>query len=181
MHSMLLDHIAAALEHARYEFLDDAEYGKAPELPEVSPTGRTLEECRRSPAGVLDERRVNGSGAGSRPPRLPEHRLRPLFLSRHIRSTPALTSQTSALNARDDRLSREPPAQSPDSVPTARDRGYGPGAHPTSGDAGRTRTSRTPAGSPHSAHLPASGAGSTMPVELEEISTKWTHPLKETT
>ena len=128
MHSMLLDHIAAALEHARYEFLDDAEYGKAPELPEVSPTGRTLEECRRSPAGVLDERRVNGSGAGSRLPRLPEHRLRPLFLSRHIRSTPALTSQTSALNARDDRLSREPPAQSPDSVPTARDRGYGPGA-----------------------------------------------------
>ena len=149
-----------------------------PGTPEIS-TGRTS-RSRRNPA-TLDERRVNGSGAGSRPPRLPEHRLRPLFLSRHIRSTPALTSQTSALNARDDRLSREPPAQSPDSVPTARDRGYGPGAHPTSGDAGRTRTSRTPAGSPHSAHLPASGAGSTMPVELEEISTKWTHPLKETT
>ncbi len=48
VHSMILEYIAAALEHARYKLLDDAEYGKVPELPGVPPTGRTLDECRRN-------------------------------------------------------------------------------------------------------------------------------------
>lgn len=95
MHSMLLDHITAALEPARYKFLDDAEYGKVPEPPGASPASRTLEECRRSPAGVLDERRVNGSGAGSRPPRLPaaSWERSPGWIPEHrIRSPPGIAS-----------------------------------------------------------------------------------------
>jgi hypothetical protein len=92
---MLLDHITAALEPARYKFLDDAEYGKVPEPPGASPASRTLEECRRSPAGVLDERRVNGSGAGSRPPRLPaaSWERSPGWIPEHrIRSPPGIAS-----------------------------------------------------------------------------------------
>ena len=37
MHSIILDHIAAALEHVRYNLLDDAEYGKVPEPPRSPP------------------------------------------------------------------------------------------------------------------------------------------------
>ncbi|HOI14382.1 MAG TPA: type II toxin-antitoxin system HicB family antitoxin, partial [Methanoculleus sp.] len=90
---MTFEYITAALEHARYEIIEDAEpyYGEVPELPGVWATGRTLEECRRNPAGVIDERPINGSGAGSRSPGwpatpwerapgwipVPEHRIRP--------------------------------------------------------------------------------------------------------
>lgn len=57
MHAMILEYITAALEHARYEIIEDAEpyYGEVPELPGVLATGRTLEECRRNLAGVIDE------------------------------------------------------------------------------------------------------------------------------
>ena len=55
MHRMLLEYISAALEHARYEIIEDAEpyYGEVPEPPRVSATGRTL-EGRRNLACVLD-------------------------------------------------------------------------------------------------------------------------------
>ncbi len=54
---MLPEYITVALEHARYEIIEDAEpyYGEIPELPGVWATGRTLEECRRNLAGVIDE------------------------------------------------------------------------------------------------------------------------------
>ena len=57
MRSMVLEYINAALDHARYEIIEDAEpyYGEVPELPGVWATGRTLEECRRNLAGVIDE------------------------------------------------------------------------------------------------------------------------------
>ncbi len=57
MHRMILEYITAALEHARYEVIEDAEpyYGEVPELPGVFATGRTLEECRRNLAGVIGE------------------------------------------------------------------------------------------------------------------------------
>ncbi len=54
---MILEYINAALEHASYEIIEDDEpyYGEIPELPGVFATGRTLEECRRNLAGVIDE------------------------------------------------------------------------------------------------------------------------------
>lgn len=57
MDSMILEYITAALEHARYEIIEDAEpyYGEVPELPGVWATGKTLEVCRRNLAGVIDE------------------------------------------------------------------------------------------------------------------------------
>lgn len=57
MHRMTFEYINAALEHARYEIIEDAEpyYGEVPELPGVWATGKTLEECRSNLAGVIDE------------------------------------------------------------------------------------------------------------------------------
>ena len=57
MHRMTFEYINAALEHARYEIIEDAEpyYGEVPELPGVWATGKTLEECRSNLAGVLDK------------------------------------------------------------------------------------------------------------------------------
>ena len=56
-YAMILEYINAALEHASYEIIEDDEpyYGEIPELPGVFATGRTLEECRRNLAGVIDE------------------------------------------------------------------------------------------------------------------------------
>lgn len=53
---MIREYIQAALERARYELIDDAEpyYGEIPELPGVWATGKTLEDCRRNLADVLD-------------------------------------------------------------------------------------------------------------------------------
>ena len=54
---VLLEYINAALEQAGYEIIEDSEpyYGEVPELPGVFATGRTLEECRRNLAGVIEE------------------------------------------------------------------------------------------------------------------------------
>ncbi|PKL63507.1 MAG: HicB family protein [Methanomicrobiales archaeon HGW-Methanomicrobiales-2] len=54
---MILDYTTVALDHAQCEIIEDAEpyYGEVPELPGVWATGRTLEECRRNLAGVIDE------------------------------------------------------------------------------------------------------------------------------
>jgi len=53
---MIADYIQAALERATYEFIDDEEpyYGEVKELPGVWASGKTLEECRRNLAEVLD-------------------------------------------------------------------------------------------------------------------------------
>lgn len=53
---MIREYIEAALAKARYEIIDDEEpyYGEVPELEGVWATGRTLEECRRNLAEVID-------------------------------------------------------------------------------------------------------------------------------
>lgn len=76
-----------------------------PDLPGGVPaTGRTLEECRGNPAGVIDERQINGSGAGPRylqspaapwersPGRIPvpEQRIRPISWERLCENLQAL-------------------------------------------------------------------------------------------
>ncbi|MDD4314477.1 MAG: type II toxin-antitoxin system HicB family antitoxin [Methanoculleus sp.] len=93
MHRMILEYITAALEHARYEIIEDDEpyYGEVPELPGVWATRKTLEECRRNLAGVIDEWLIVRLRRGLPIPRLPaapwerapgwipvpEHRIRP--------------------------------------------------------------------------------------------------------
>jgi len=91
---MILEYITAALEHARYEIIEDAEpyYGEVLELPGVSATGKTLEECRRNLAAVIDERLINGSGAGSRSlrsPAAPWERIRPASWDRRVKNLQA--------------------------------------------------------------------------------------------
>ncbi|NOZ59719.1 MAG: type II toxin-antitoxin system HicB family antitoxin [Euryarchaeota archaeon] len=54
---MIVEYINAALEKARYEIIDDEEepfYGEVPELRGVWATGKTLEECRRNLAEVIE-------------------------------------------------------------------------------------------------------------------------------
>ena len=53
---MILEYIQAALSRAQYEIIEDDEpyYGEIPELPGVWATGKTLEECRKNLAEVLD-------------------------------------------------------------------------------------------------------------------------------
>jgi len=53
---MIVQYIEAALSHARYEIIDDEEpyYGEVPDLAGVWATGKTLEECRKNLAEVID-------------------------------------------------------------------------------------------------------------------------------
>ncbi|TAN49085.1 MAG: type II toxin-antitoxin system HicB family antitoxin [Methylococcaceae bacterium] len=53
---MICDYIRVALEKAHYDLIDDEEpyYGEVPELPGVWATGKTLEECRRKLAEVIE-------------------------------------------------------------------------------------------------------------------------------
>ena len=54
---MIVEYIKAALEKAKYEIIDDEEepfYGEVPELRGVWATGKTLEECRRNLAEVIE-------------------------------------------------------------------------------------------------------------------------------
>lgn len=53
---MIREYIEAALNRAKYELIEDEEpyYGEIPELKGVWATGKTLEECRRSLADVVD-------------------------------------------------------------------------------------------------------------------------------
>jgi len=53
---MIVQYIEAALSHARYEIIDDEEpyYGEVPELTGVWATGKTLEECRKNLAEIID-------------------------------------------------------------------------------------------------------------------------------
>jgi len=54
---MLIQYIQAALEHAKYEIIEDEEpyYGEVPELQGVWASGKTLEECRKNLEDVVDE------------------------------------------------------------------------------------------------------------------------------
>ena len=54
---MLIQYIQAALEHAKYEIIDDEEpyYGEVPELQGVWASGKSLEECRKNLEEVIDE------------------------------------------------------------------------------------------------------------------------------
>jgi len=53
---MIIEYIEAALERANYQIIDDEEryYGEIPGLQGVWATGKTLEECRRQLAEVID-------------------------------------------------------------------------------------------------------------------------------
>ena len=53
---MITEYIEAALGRAKYEIIEDEEpyYGEVPELEGVWATGKTLEECRRNLAYVID-------------------------------------------------------------------------------------------------------------------------------
>jgi len=53
---MIVEYIEAARARARYEIIDDEEpyYGEVPDLPGVWATGKTLEECRKNLAEVID-------------------------------------------------------------------------------------------------------------------------------
>jgi len=53
---MIPEYIEAAMSKARYEIIEDEEpyYGEVPELEGVWATGKTLEECRKNLAEVID-------------------------------------------------------------------------------------------------------------------------------
>lgn len=53
---MISQYLQAALERAHYEIIDDEEpyYGEVPELVGVWATGKTLEECRKNLAEVIE-------------------------------------------------------------------------------------------------------------------------------
>ena len=53
---MIKEYIEAALSRAKYEIIDDEEpyYGEVSELDGVWASGKTLEECRRNLAEVID-------------------------------------------------------------------------------------------------------------------------------
>ena len=53
---MLVEYVKTALEKAKYEMIDDTEpfYAEVPKLKGVWATGKTLEECRRNLAQVVE-------------------------------------------------------------------------------------------------------------------------------
>lgn len=53
---MIIEYIEAALEKARYDMIQDEEpfYAEVPGLEGVYATGKTLEECRKNLAEVID-------------------------------------------------------------------------------------------------------------------------------
>lgn len=53
---MICEYIENAMQHAQYELIKDDEpyYGEVPELAGVWATGKTLEECRKKLAEVID-------------------------------------------------------------------------------------------------------------------------------
>jgi len=53
---VIIEYVQAALDKAKYEIIRDEEpyYGKVPGLDGVWSTGKTLEECRKNLAEVID-------------------------------------------------------------------------------------------------------------------------------
>ena len=54
---MLLQYIQTALNHAKYEIIEDEEpfYGEVPELEGVWATGKSLEQCRQNLADAIED------------------------------------------------------------------------------------------------------------------------------
>jgi predicted RNase H-like HicB family nuclease len=74
---MIVEYIEAAMAEARYEIIEDEEpyYGEVPALAGVWATGRTLEECRRNLAEVVDGWILISLKKGLPIPPLGEHRI----------------------------------------------------------------------------------------------------------
>ena len=72
---MITEYIEAALSRAKYEIIEDEEpyYGEVPELEGVWATGKTLEECRRNLAEVIDSWLVLSLKRGLPIPPIGEH------------------------------------------------------------------------------------------------------------
>jgi predicted RNase H-like HicB family nuclease len=53
---MIMEYINEALAQARYEIIEDEKpyYGEVSDLPGVYATGKTLDECRKNLAEVID-------------------------------------------------------------------------------------------------------------------------------
>ena len=77
---MITEYIEAALSRAKYEIIDDEEpyYGEVVELEGVWANGKTLEECRRNLAEVIDGWLVVRLKKGLPIPAIGEHRLEEL-------------------------------------------------------------------------------------------------------
>ena len=77
---MITQYIEAALNRARYEIIEDEEpyYGEVPELEGVWAAGKTLEECRRNLAEVIDGWLVVRLRRGLEIPPLGEHKIEEL-------------------------------------------------------------------------------------------------------
>lgn len=77
---MITEYINAALQRARFEIIKDEEpyYGEVPELEGVWATGKTLEECRRNLAEVIDGWLVVRLRRGLSIPPLGKHRVKEL-------------------------------------------------------------------------------------------------------
>jgi len=77
---LITQYIEAALNRARYEIIEDEEpyYGEVPELEGVWATGKTLEECRRNLAEVIDGWLVVRLRRGLDIPSIGEHKIEEL-------------------------------------------------------------------------------------------------------
>ncbi len=77
---MITQYIEAALSRARYEIIENEEpyYGEVPELEGVWATGKTLEECRRNLAEVIDGWLVVRLRRGLSIPSIGEHKIEEL-------------------------------------------------------------------------------------------------------
>jgi len=77
---LITQYIEAALSRARYEIIEDEEpyYGEVPELEGIWATGKTLEECRRNLAEVIDGWLVVRLRRGLSIPSIGEHRIEEL-------------------------------------------------------------------------------------------------------
>ena len=72
---MFAEYIAAALERAKYEIIDDPEpyYASVPGLPGVWATGKTFEECRRELISTIEGWIVLGLRMGHPIPSIDGH------------------------------------------------------------------------------------------------------------
>ena len=77
---MITDYIEAALAEAKYEIIEDEEpfYGEVPSLAGVWTTGKTLEECRKNLAEVIDGWIIVRLKKGLPIPPIGEHRIEEL-------------------------------------------------------------------------------------------------------
>ena len=81
---MLIEYVEAALEKAKYEMIEDSEpfYAEVPKLKGVWATGKTLEECRRNLAQVVEGWLIVRLRKGLSMPRLGRVIVKPAVLMR---------------------------------------------------------------------------------------------------